>query len=119
MRRDRHCLAHPVLGKVCGGRAVWHHRLPLEFGGRSVVENGARLCGIHHHRVHNVAPRLARDLGLLLRRGEDPSQVPVTLAGRVVLLTADGRYYEPTDSGLADAKGKGEGGAGHHEEDMT
>ena len=94
MQRDRACVASALFNKACGGREVWHHRLPLEHGGKSTVSNGIRLCWLHHHRVHTFQ-NLAQEAGLLLRRGQEPSQVPVTLwDGRRVLLSEDGRYEE-------------------------
>lgn len=93
MRRDRACVASPaVFGVACQGRTHWHHRLPVEHGGPSTVPNGLRLCARHHDRVHRYR-ELARGLGLLVARGEDPALTPVQLwDGRVVLLTAAGDY---------------------------
>ncbi len=95
MDRDRACVAHCLFGAACSGRAVWHHRLPVEKGGPSTVSNGVRLCQRHHDRVHTYR-HTAYSLGLLLAPADaDPSQVPVTLTdGRRVLLTGDGRYEE-------------------------
>lgn len=99
MLRDRACVASTLFGRACGGREVWHHRLPLEYGGRSTVSNGVRLCSVHHHRVH-TARHLAQSAGLLLRRGQEPSQVPLTLwSGKTVLLNEAGGYQEVGDDG--------------------
>lgn len=94
MNRDRACIAHPLFGSACSGRAVWHHRRKVEHGGPSTVSNGVRLCHRHHDLVHRMQ-HLARELGLLLRRDDDPASVPVTLHdGRRVLLTESGEYEE-------------------------
>lgn len=78
----------------CQGRVHAHHRLPVQFGGRSVVTNLGLLCAKHHHFVHNW-PGDGAGYGWLVGRRADPSQVPVTLGdGRRVLLTDDGRYEE-------------------------
>lgn len=96
-RRDGDCLLRrstaPAFAIACAGPHQWAHRLSVEYGGPSVPSNGVRLCQLHHGRVDGAYRAAAYVLGLRLRRGEDPSQVPVTLHdGRKVRLSDDGRY---------------------------
>lgn len=101
MRRDGWCLLNGIVtvhfDVTCRGRHQWHHRLPVEHGGPSVVANGVRVCERHHDRIGSYRT-FARANGWLLRPGENPSQVPVTLwNGRRVLLRDDGTYEDVHD----------------------
>lgn len=97
--RDGDCLLRhsqvPAFATPCSGPHQWAHRVAVTYGGPSTPSNGTRLCQHHHGRIDGVYRAEARALGLRLRRGEDPSQVLITLTdGRRVRLSDDGRYLE-------------------------
>jgi phage terminase large subunit GpA-like protein len=62
----------------CGERKIlhWHHRLPVEHGGRSTVSNGLALCAACHTWSHNH-PVEALAAGWLVERRADPAETPV------------------------------------------
>lgn len=78
-----------------------HHRRPRGMGGsRDPLTDSAAnlllLCGSGTTGCHGWVEAnraAARDLGLLVRQGEDPATVPVQLLRGLVLLTSDG-YQE-------------------------
>lgn len=79
-----------------------HHRLPRRMGGtkRPEVNQPSALivvCGSGTTGCHGwIEARRAEayDMGLLLRAGDNPAQVPVELAVGLVWLTEDGRYSD-------------------------
>lgn len=83
----------------CAGTHHWHHRLPVQKGGPSTVQNGLRLCARHHDWTHQH-PEEARTRGWLLRAWQEPGEVAVTLAGpplrRFAVLDEDGGMTEVT-----------------------
>lgn len=75
-----------------------HHRLPRSHGGTDTLPN---LVALHPgcHTVQtwsvHIRPAWAYDRGLLIHTGLRPADVPLELTdGRLVALTADGRYLE-------------------------
>lgn len=101
------CLARPdgLLSGRRDGRSVRtsrHHRQPRGMGGSALavqheLANLLLVCGDGVAGCHGWIEAYrdeAYDRGLLVRRGLDPAQVPVTLAGgRQVLLDPDGGFY--------------------------
>lgn len=109
--RTADCLAGPD-GRVSDrpdGRVVRvsrHHRLPRGMGGsrgdgvhclaRLVLVCGDGVSGCHGHIERHREAAYGR--GLLVRRGDDPAVVPVTLwSGRRVLLDPGGGFYRSAD----------------------
>lgn len=73
-----------------------HHRLPRGAGGTSDPEinspsNLIVLCSTCHAWIESNRSA-SYDLGLLVRRGQNPADVPVFLFGETVLLTPEGDY---------------------------
>lgn len=54
-----------------------HHRLPRGRSGRNDQCNLITLCSGHHDWVEKVRREEAKGLGLIIRNGEDPADVPV------------------------------------------
>jgi hypothetical protein len=88
----------------CSALTTWtggqvHHRLPRGMGGSSdpAIHSPANLlllCPECHSWVEKNRT-VAYKAGWLVKRGQDPAQVPVEIVGRgPVLLTADGEYQE-------------------------
>jgi NTP pyrophosphatase (non-canonical NTP hydrolase) len=74
--------------EMCGGRATnSHHRRPRGLGGSrdpktDAASNGVRICGSGTTGCHGWVEgnrETARELGWLVRQGQDPAEVPILL----------------------------------------
>lgn len=107
------CGRHVATG-VRGRDWSAHHRVPAGMGGSRVawvylVSNCLVLCGTGTTGCHGWVESNrdeAYALGLLVRMGELPAEVPVTLRGGRVVLLGDGGDYRPVSGALAAIPGK-------------
>jgi hypothetical protein len=76
----------------CGrvGPLDWSHRKARSQGGAWCPSNGLAMCRDEHRWCHEN-PAMARSVGWMVRRNEDPAAIPALLHGiGWVRLTADG-----------------------------
>lgn len=76
----------------CGAAATnMHHRVNASQGGWWAPANILHLCGsgtTGDHGYYTHEPQLAYDLGISVRRGDDPAKIPVqTITGDLLWLT--------------------------------
>lgn len=73
----------------------WSHRIARSRGGTWRASNGLALCSSCHHGICHGEPEIARALGWVVRTGRDTTTVPVSLAGRGLVLLADDGSVTP------------------------
>lgn len=109
-------LARTIVRERSGGRCEagtqdaatdWSHRVAKGRLGLWTPSNGLHLCPFHHHGVCHAEPDLARELGWIVRTGDEPSERPAFIVTQAygwawVLLAEDGTvaWVNPEDYGL-------------------
>lgn len=96
---DERCTRAAVAGRsggrceYCGHKATnMHHRRNASQGGRWSPANILHLCGSGTtgcHGFFTARPEMAHELGVTLRFGEDPEQIPVRTPSDLLWLTDD------------------------------